>query len=79
MSEETIDFAPVATLDDLCSLDDEEIIAGYREFRPDDPEPGPNRGRAYWHGWMNAARDRGIRPLTAESRQLAYEYLRRRK
>jgi hypothetical protein len=69
-------FTPIATLDDLNSLDEDEILAGYRDYRRGDPEPGPNRGRAYWHGWMNAARDDGERPITAETRQLAREYLR---
>ena len=34
-----------------------------------------NRGRSYWHGWCNAARDRGGWEQTAVSRQLAREYL----
>jgi len=44
-------FEPVRTLADLESLDDVEILAGYLEAKRGDPEPGPNRGRAYWHGW----------------------------
>ena len=72
-------FTPVMTLDDLDTLDEAEIIEGYRDYRKGDPEPGPNRGRAYWHGWMNAARDHGERPATAEARILVREYLRRKR
>lgn len=44
-------FAPVVTLDDLDALDDAEIIDGYASAERGDPEPGENRGRAFWHGW----------------------------
>lgn len=68
-------FQPVATLADLDALNDNDIVSGYREFRPGDPEPGLNRGRAYWHGWCNAARDKGHREACPESRRLAHEYV----
>jgi hypothetical protein len=68
-------FPPVATKADLDTLDSDDILAGYLSFTRDDPEPGANRGRAFWHGWMNAARDHGARPMTPESRQLAGEML----
>lgn len=66
-------FQPVATKADLDSLDGEEIVAGYTEFTKGDPEPGPNRGRAYWHGYMNAKRDHHEAPMTAEAMNLAHE------
>jgi hypothetical protein len=69
------DFEPVASVADLDTLDEDEILAGYREYRVGDPEPGPNRGRAYWHGWRNAARDRSQLPSDDASRRLAHEYL----
>lgn len=72
-----VTFAPVADLDDLERLDINEIVDGYMDWRPGDPEPGENRGRAYWHGWMNRARDQGERPQTAESRQLAHDFCER--
>ena len=55
----TTPFAPVRTAEDLDSLDPNEIVAGFRDFQRGDPEPGPNRGRAYWHGWRVAAADHG--------------------
>lgn len=70
------EYAPVATLADLRTLDEAEIMLGYMEFRRGDPEPGNNRGRSYWHGWMNAARDHGERPQTPECRLLAEDVAR---
>ena len=60
-------FVPVSTIEDLAGLDDDAIVEGYREglrASPDEPEPGLNRGRAFWHGWCNAMRDRCIFPPT---------------
>lgn len=71
MSDKTTIFESVATLADLESLDEGEVIAGYMDWRSGDPEPGANRGRAYWHGWMNAARDHEERPNTWQSAKLA--------
>jgi hypothetical protein len=66
-------FEPIRTLADLAALDHDEIVAGYCETRRGDPEPGPNRGRAYWHGWRNAMIDMGEIPIDDASRQLARE------
>lgn len=70
-------FEPVSTLEDLDNLDSDEIVQGYRDWRQGDPEPGENRGRAYWHGWMNAARDHYQSPPTWASGELARRYLER--
>jgi hypothetical protein len=66
-------FPPVETAADLATLDHAEIVAGYMEFRPGDPQPGPNRGRAYWHGWRNAAIDHGEAKPDAASARLVHE------
>ena len=66
-------FAPVETFADLVSLNRDEITAGYMEYRRGDPEPGQNRGRAYWHGWRNAAADRYEIPQDAAMAKLAHE------
>jgi hypothetical protein len=66
-------FEPVRTKADLDALEHDEIVAGYLEYRSDDPEPGPNRGRAYWHGWRNAAIDHGRIPKDQAAAQLARE------
>jgi hypothetical protein len=42
---------------DVAAYDTDEVVAGYRESRPDDPEPGDNRSPAYRWGWQNRKRD----------------------
>jgi hypothetical protein len=68
-------FDPVSTMEDLLTLDSDEMVAGYRDYCPTDPWPGENRGRAYWHGWRNAAIDRGMINIDAAAQRLAREYL----
>jgi hypothetical protein len=67
-------FSPVATLADLNSLDESEIIEGYRTTQRGDPEPGENRGRAFWHGWRNRMMDYGELPQDEASRSLVIEF-----
>lgn len=69
-------YEPVRTLADLMTLDSDEIVAGYLEAQPGDPEPGPNRSRAYWHGWRNRMCDRGKIEMDGAMSQLAYEVVR---
>lgn len=71
-----MNFEPVRTVADLDTLDEAEIIDGYRSAERGDPEPGPNRGRAYWHGWRNRMIDLGVIPGDDASRQLAHEFVR---
>lgn len=66
-------FEPVRTKADLDSLDSNEIVEGYRSAERGDPEPGLNRGRAFWHGWRNRMIDFGELPPDDASRQLARE------
>lgn len=68
-----MNFAPVATRADLDTLDHDEIVRGYVETKRGDPEPGPNRGRAYWHGWRTAMMDYGEIEIDATHRQLVHE------
>ena len=68
-------FEPVRTLADLASLDAAEIVEGYTSAERGDPEPGPNRGRAFWHGWRNRMRDHGEIPHDDASRALARAYV----
>ena len=72
-------FLPVRTVADLETLNADEILAGYRSAERGDPEPGENRGRAFWHGWRNAMIDIGELPMDDAARQLAREIVRRRK
>lgn len=67
---------PVATMLDLSTLDEAEIVEGYRDgFAGWDC--GNNRSRSYWHGWRNAQSDRGkTKPDDAQA-NLVREYLAR--
>lgn len=67
-------FAKVATVADLDTLSDDDILAGYRAGRDGDPEPGHNHGRAYWHGWRNGMMDSGRLKHDTASSQLVTEY-----
>lgn len=58
------EFAPVLTVEDLDALDTPDVIAGYFSATgPDDPEPGNNHTRSYWHGWQCGMADRYRRPM----------------
>jgi ribosome modulation factor len=65
------EFAPVRTLADLDTLDDAEVVEGYRDGLANEPEPGNNRSRSYWHGWRNGMSDRGLRAIDEAQRELA--------
>jgi hypothetical protein len=68
-----MNFAPVTTKADLMTLDPDEITAGYMDAQRGDPEPGVNRGRAYWHGWRNRMMDLGEIEIDAGHRRLVHE------
>ena len=68
-------FRPVRTLDDLMSLSEADIIEGYMAAERGDPEPGENRGRAYWHGWRNRMMDLGEIKTDEAAQRLAREWL----
>jgi len=42
---------------DIFGYDDDDVVSGYREHRPNDPEPGANRSPGYRWGWANRQRD----------------------
>jgi hypothetical protein len=66
------EFTPVATVEDLNSLDEGEIVDGYLSGLRGEPEPGSNRSRAYWHGWRNGMADSSRMPIDTAQRQLAH-------
>ena len=68
-------FEPVRTKAELDALDPSEILEGYMSAERGDPEPGQNRGKAFWHGWRNRMIDMGESPSDEASRALAREYL----
>lgn len=64
---------PVFTLDDLDSLDKDEIIEGYCDGFINEL-CGDNRSRSFWHGWRNGMMDAGFMEMDEASRSLAHEY-----
>lgn len=68
-------FAPVRTKADLDSLKFDDILDGYTSSNRGDPEPGENRGRAFWHGWRNRMMDLGQIKHDDAARQLVREVL----
>lgn len=50
-------FEPVTTLEELDSLDSNQIVAGYMAGRKGYPEPQQSEGKAVWHGWRNGMID----------------------
>lgn len=74
-----MNFAPVSTLLDLETLDYEQISEGYRSAERGDPEPGPNRGRSFWHGWRTRMVDLRELPGDDASRALAGEFAARQR
>lgn len=72
-----MNFQPVTTLDDLDSLDDAQIIEGYASAERGDPEPGPNRGRAFWHGWRCRMMDFGLIQSDEGHRKMVRDYVAR--
>lgn len=73
-----MNFEPVRTKADLDSLDFAEVLEGYKSAERGDPEPGPNRGRAFWHGWRNRMIDIGAIPIDEAAGQLAREVVKSR-
>lgn len=47
---------PVFDLEDLATLDSNEVMEGYRDGMDNWP-CGENRSRSYWHGWRNGRVD----------------------
>lgn len=66
-------FEPVRTKAELDTLDFNDILEGYMSAERGDPEPGANRGKAFWHGWRNRMIDMHELPMDEAAFQLARE------
>lgn len=64
------EFRPVVTAEDLATLDNNDMLAGWHFGRYGAPEPY-NVTRSFWHGWRNGAVDGGWRLLDEHQRTLA--------
>lgn len=69
------EFQPVATLSDLEKLDADEMLDGYRAGLAEEPQPGSDKSKSFWHGWRNGMMDRGKLPHDRASTQLCQEYV----
>jgi len=63
---------------DIAAYPTDEIVAGYRDHRHDDPEPGPNHSPGYRWGWTNRRRDVTHEPDGFEPLRYAFIELSRR-
>ena len=70
------EWRPVETVADLETLDQDEIIQGYWDGLDNEPEPGNNRSRSYWHGWRNGMVDGGHREKDDSQAILAHNVVR---
>ena len=57
---------------DIVAYPTDDVVAGYREHRLDDPEPGENRAPGYRWGWANAQKDATHIPDGMEEMRYAY-------
>lgn len=65
-----MNFEPVTTLEELDALNEADMLEGYMSAERGDPEPGPNRGKAFWHGWRNRMMDMHELPVDAAAMTL---------
>lgn len=72
-------FEPCYTVADLETLNEDDLLEGYMSAQRGDPEPGENRGRAFWHGWRNRMIDYGELQPDAASMALAHDYVSQKK
>lgn len=69
-----MDRTPVTTVAELDTLDVHEIRDGYRDGKANEPEPGGNRSKSYWHGWRNGQVDAGHAPKDEAQAALARQF-----
>lgn len=63
---------------DIAAYDTNEVVAGFREYRPGDPDPGPNHAPGYRWGWANRRYDTTKEPDGFTGLRMAYIELARR-
>lgn len=64
----------ITTLEQLKSLDNSKIVAGYFAGFKSTPNYTEQDG-AYWHGYMNGQVDGNHMPISDEQRELARVYV----
>ena len=63
---------PPTCWQDIFAYDDDDVMSGYREYRPTEPEPGANRAAGYRWGWANRKRDTTGEPDPFDGVRRAY-------
>lgn len=72
----TDDRKPVATMAELETLDERDILSGYEAGRKGNrTEIGLEFNRSYWHGWRNGMMDSYRMKGDVDSEKLAREFL----
>lgn len=66
---------PVATVEELSALNTDEILEGYLDGFDNEPVPGDNRSKSYWHGYRNGQVDGGYVAADAAQAALAKEII----
>lgn len=69
---------PPRSAEEIDAYDDAELLAGFMEYRSDDPFPGENRTAAYRWGWQNGHYDHGNDDGYGALRHAAIQMRRRR-
>lgn len=67
------EFLSAATVEDLSSLDEAEMLEGYQSGYKGEAEPGSDRSRSFYHGWRNGMVDSKRLVATPEQLNLARE------
>lgn len=65
---------PVCTIGELELLSPDEMSAGYAAGLNGAPEPGPERSRAYHHGWRVGSFDAGYLAVDLAHQHLVAQY-----
>ena len=73
------EYQPLASVVELEFLNEDECVDGYLSGLRDDPEPGSDKSKSFWHGWRNGMMDKGRLPRDAAADNLACEYVRRQR
>lgn len=56
-------------------LSEDDCLAGYLAGLRDEPEPGSDKSRSFFHGWRNGRADRGHVELDEAQREYARRYV----
>lgn len=70
------EFEKVKSMEELSKLNEIEILEGYRAGIDNQPAPGSDKSKSFWHGWRNGMADMGRIEMDDAMIRLAREYTR---